>query len=286
MKPLIIIPVYVNAPGQLNYLQGCLETLRDTSTTAMADDIDIMMVDDASPLEDVSDLLESFATRFGAELVVKTENGGFSKTVNVGLVKAHRENRVAVLVNMDVSFVAPRWLDNALEDEADIVGGMLLYQNKLIQHGGVFFSLLHRQWDHRFRLAPFTLPEANMRFECPVTGALQIIKPSAMEEIGYFDENFSLAYEDVDYCVRADMKGLKVAYNPTVRAYHFESLVRGHGPEAVKHKAMHDQSLMYFMQKHQNTPLQKYVPPIDRRRNENDANTVPATDNHPVQLPS
>ena len=179
--------------------------------------------------------------------------------------KAHEERRIAVLVNQDIEFMQKDWLTNGCEDPAGIVGARLVYSSHLIQHGGVFFSILNRFWDHKFRFAPFNLPEANVRCECPVTGALQFIKPEVMDKIGYYDEGFKLAYEDVDYCLRAIFDGIEVVYNPTIMAYHHETVIRG-DPDNTKARQWYHESLAYMNNKYANVPLTQFCNQIDRKR--------------------
>lgn len=220
MKPLIIIPHYANKAEHLTVLETAIQTARGTA------DADIMVIDDCSPLPANKIVLPKLCERFGVDLVMKDENEGFSRTVNVGLRRAYEEGRTGVLCNSDIQFVRPGWLEFAMQDPAPVVGARLLFPSLLIQHGGIYFSLLHQYFDHLFRFAPHNLPEANVRSICPVTGALQIIKPEAMDAIGFYDEEYRLSYEDVDYCIRIFEAGMECAYNPSVVALHHEGLVR------------------------------------------------------------
>ena len=270
--PLCIIPVFIHRADHIQLLTRCLASLRDPSRTSSK--IDIILVDDCSPFEGKSAILKGLAKQFDCDLFEKPANTGFSKTVNVGLMKAHEEGRVAVLINMDMEFSVPgfeckNWLKIALKDPADLVGARLVYPTGLIQHGGVYYSLLHRYLDHLYRYAPPNMKNANVRAEVPVTGALQIIKPQVMDAVGYYDEHFKMAYEDIDYCLRTMLPpelggaGLKVAYNPEVVATHHESLIRG-GQQ--KYSQWHDESWIYFQKKYARTPMQGLIPPIDRAR--------------------
>lgn len=285
MNPLCVIPTFMHKPEHVQLLRNCLTSLRDHRTDT---EVDILMVDDCSPLEGKSEILKAMAEEFDAELHEKPINTGFSQTVNRGIMQAHLAKQDCVLVNMDVEFMAecPDWLNEGLADPAMIVGARLLYANGIIQHGGVYFSLQHRYWDHLYRYGPFNLPEANVRRNVPVTGALQIIKWACIDQIGYYDEAFKMAYEDVDYCCRAMLPppwgaGLEVAYNPKVMAYHHESVLRG---GQKKYSLWHDESFAYFMQKYATTPLQMFIPPLDRDRSKSLGELHPKRSALPVGL--
>ena len=53
------------------------------------------------------------------------------------------------------------------------------------------------------------------------------IRRELIERVGLFDEAYPMAYEDVDYCVRAWEAGFEVSYAPLAVLYHDESITRG-----------------------------------------------------------
>ena len=169
----------------------------------------------------------------GIALVSNDENSGFSATVNAGLEFALATERDAVLVNADIEFLEPGWLERmrARTDTqgrpAAVVGARLLYPNGLIQHAGIFLSPLHRDWLHRFQYGPADLPEALTPTRCPVTAALQLIRYETLEQIGLYDETYKMCFEDLDYCLRVFEAGLECIYEPTVVATHREKFFRG-----------------------------------------------------------
>jgi GT2 family glycosyltransferase len=145
----------------------------------------------------------------------------------------------AVLVNADIEFTQPGWLDlmRARTDTqgrpAAVVGARLLYPNGLIQHAGIFLSPLHRDWLHRFQYGPADLPEAQVPTRCPVTAALQLIRYETLEQIGLYDETYKMCFEDLDYCLRVFEAGLECIYEPTVVATHREKFFRGKADEKI-----------------------------------------------------
>lgn len=266
-EPLIVVPVYVTQPVDLELIITLLESIRKTEPESQA-----LLVDDGSPADVLVDEVEAACDRLGFELHRKGENSGFSKTVNVGLRRALVEGRDAVLVNADVEFPDDGWLrrmqeqpaadmnGDLLAEPAAIVGGLLLYPNGLIQHAGIFYSLLTRDFGHIYNYAPGDLPEAQHPRVCPVTGALQFIRHSCLTTVGIYDENFTMGWEDVDYCIRTFLAGLPCVYAPTVRAYHHEQFFRGRpSPKVADWQA---KSWIYFMQKYARQSFADFVPSV------------------------
>lgn len=216
MKTLAVVPNFSRKKEDLEMLDKSLTSLRDTA------DCDIVVVDDASPYGGA----EFIADIVGADFLPQRENRGFSHTVNVGLMKAHEEQRDAVLVNSDVIFKKP-WLHAMENTDAAIVGALLLYPNTCIQHAGIYHSNFLQVWVERLKFGPHDLPAAHVPKDCPVTGALQFIRLETMNKIGVYDEAFKLGWEDVDYCLRAWKFGMRVTYQPEAAATHHESFTRG-----------------------------------------------------------
>jgi GT2 family glycosyltransferase len=55
-----------------------------------------------------------------------------------------------------------------------------------------------------------------------ISGAFMAISKRANNKVGLFDENFFLYTQEVDFCLRCKMHGLKVYYYPDVSAIHLQ----------------------------------------------------------------
>lgn len=261
-KALTVIPTYLRSAQDLEVLLEAVTSLRRTAPEA-----EVLLVDDASPASHLVEVIAEQASDLNLELHRQEENAGFSRTVNVGLRRALQEGKDAVLVNADIAFIEEGWLDvmqaqRRADDAglADVVGGLLIYPNGLIQHAGIFFSLLHRCFEHIYKYAPQDLPEAKFARRCPVTGALQFIRHETLATVGVYDEKFRMGWEDVDYCIRVFQNGGECVYQPRARAYHHESLFRGQGSDKVA--KWQEESWDYFRRKHQATSFAEWVPTI------------------------
>jgi GT2 family glycosyltransferase len=229
-RPLVVIPAFLREPADYALL---LATVRSVAHTA-ARQTELVVIDDGSPAAELYD------DRLDAELIRKPENTGFSATVNVGLRRALEQDRDAVLLNADVVLQTPGWVSVMRHQHrlggpglASVVGALLLYPSGLVQHAGIFMSLLTRGLDHFYKFGPGDLPEAQVPRSCPVTGALQFIRHECLATVGLYDEAFKLGWEDVDYCIRVLLSGRECVYQPAIRALHHESAFRGRPSEKV-----------------------------------------------------
>ena len=102
LRVTIVLPVY----GGTQHVRRCVESLL---TYTHLPHVELLIIDDASPDERTTTLLERYA-RIGFVTVLRNEtNLGFTRTVNRGL--RHASDRDVVLLNSD-TVVSPRWLEN------------------------------------------------------------------------------------------------------------------------------------------------------------------------------
>jgi GT2 family glycosyltransferase len=198
-------------------------------TTRRRRDVRIVVVDDGSPPE----AQERLRKQAGVEVIANSENVGFARNVNRALRDAVERGDDVVLLNNDM--IARRgWLETlqyaAYEsNDRGIVGPKLLYPDERIQSAGSYRNLDQPEWfDHRFRFKPADHGPANVPAPVlGVTGACMYITRETLEAIGLMDESFPMAFEDVDYCIRAWEKGFRVLYYPASVLTHVESQTRG-----------------------------------------------------------
>jgi GT2 family glycosyltransferase len=221
-KPVtVLIPSYRDA----THVARLVRSIRRTTRRAR---VRIIVCDDASGEEHLARLR---AIR-GIEVIAGAHNAGFAANVNRG-IRAADPARDVVVLNSDT--VARRgWLAclqhaAVTGDRAGVVGAKLLYGDGRIQFAGTVRNRAAPEWfDHRYRFKPADWGPANVSQPVlAVTGACMYIRRELLDQIGGFDEAFPMAYEDVDYCLRAWSAGYRVLYCPEAELGHLESFTRG-----------------------------------------------------------
>ena len=218
----IVIPTY----GDPCHTADVVRSVRRTTDRAR---VQIVVTDDASHATDLAALR---AIGDIDELILCERNTGFAGNVNRGLAVADPLHDVVVL-NSDV-IARDHWLECLQHaaytaDDIGIVGPKLLYPDGRIQHAGVHRNLGAPVWfDHRFRFKPADHGPANVTGPVlAVTGACMYVRRTLLDTVGPLDERYAMAYEDVDWCLRAWQAGFRVLYHPPATLDHVESPTRG-----------------------------------------------------------
>lgn len=245
-KTIIIIPSY----NDTLLIKQCLASIKKTVPSAK---YHVVVVDDYCTNES-RESLSAFESK-NVTVIYRDKNGGFAVAVNTGMnysLKKFPHNDI-VLLNSDT--VAHKdWLA-ALQHGAyqyaknvGIVGAKLLYQDGRIQSAGSFRNTELPEWfDHYYRFQPSDYAPANIPQYCiGVTGACMYITNKTLKKLGILDDKFPFAFEDMDYCIRAWNKDMKVLYYPAAELTHLESATRGLNKNiGEKEKA----SVRYFWKK-------------------------------------
>ncbi|MFX0199678.1 MAG: glycosyltransferase [Candidatus Hodarchaeota archaeon] len=219
-KVSIIIPTRDKA----DQLKQCIESIESETTYR---NFEIIIVDNAST---EPELLEYLGASLH-QVIQYSEEFNFSKINN--FAASHAKGEYLLFLNSDTRVISPEWLEAMLEhsqrEEVGIVGAKLLYPNGSIQHAGV---VVERNWVrhiHRFN-NPYEHGYYGMadvvRGLNVVTGACLMVQKSVFQEVGGFEENLPVVYNDVDLCLKVRSRGYLVVYTPYALLYHYEGMSR------------------------------------------------------------
>jgi GT2 family glycosyltransferase/glycosyltransferase involved in cell wall biosynthesis len=158
----------------------------------------------------------------------------FSRKMNVGVELA--ETEFVLLLNDDMEVVSPNWLSDMMGiarlDGVGTVGAQLCYPDGSLQHGGVTVGLEGGRAGHVLKGLPpgdegYLSYRAATRNVFGVTAACMLVRRALYQEVGGFNEHdYSLAYNDVDFCARVSTQGWRHVYVGHAVLLHFEGTTR------------------------------------------------------------
>jgi glycosyltransferase involved in cell wall biosynthesis len=142
-----------------------------------------------------------------------------------------------VFLNDDLQPLEPGWLRAlqtfALDAGVGGVGARLLFSDGSLQHAGFLphgAAAAHAWVYRRRRRGTFHDWALVHREWSMVTGAVFATRRSVMEEVGGFDEVFSVEFNDTDLCLRLRALGYRIVYTPHAEMIHVEKVSRGEAP--------------------------------------------------------
>jgi glycosyltransferase involved in cell wall biosynthesis len=138
---------------------------------------------------------------------------------------------VLCFLNDDVFPSTSDWLERmlaqAVRPEIGIVGALLLYPDGSIQHAGVVVDRWHPAHLGRFQRESSYWPWLRLTREVSaVTGACMVMRRSTWNDLGGFDLQFPVNYNDIDLCLRVAARGYRILIETRAVLVHEEARTR------------------------------------------------------------
>ncbi|HEY2535246.1 MAG TPA: glycosyltransferase family 2 protein, partial [Xanthobacteraceae bacterium] len=227
-----LVSVIIPTRNYCEFLQKCVDGLINRTNYKP---LEIVIADNGSSEPDSLAFLADLRTRPGFVIIEDREPFNFSRLVNRGVAASSGE--ICVLLNNDVDVINADWLDelvsHALRPEVGAVGAKLYYADDTLQHGGVILGVggvAAHEHKHVPRASDgyFGRLKLTHSLSC-VTAACIAVRRAVYDAVGGFDEkHLTIAFNDVDFCIRVREAGYRIIWTPYAELYHYESLSRGY----------------------------------------------------------
>ena len=225
-----LVSILIPNRDQKETLEKCLNSIWEKSTY---NNYEILIVENNSSSPEIFDYYREIEKRPGVRILTWKEGFNYSAINNFGEKSAAGD--YLLFLNNDVEVINPRWIEellgNCQRKEVGIVGAKLYYPDDTIQHAGTVIGIGGIA-GHAFLNMPRSrtgyLHKASLQMDLSaVTAACMMMKRQVFKQLGGFEERLSVAFNDVDLCLRTEQAGYLVVYNPEVELYHYESKSRG-----------------------------------------------------------
>jgi glycosyltransferase involved in cell wall biosynthesis len=259
---LPLVSLLIPTRDGLDHLKTCIESILQKTTYP---NYEILVIDNQSTCPDTLAYMRQLETNAKYQKRIRIlpydHPFNFSAINNYAAKQAHGE--ILGLINNDVEIINGDWLSEMVSHvvRADIgcVGAKLYYPDGTLQHAGVVLGI-GGVAGHSHKYFPGASNGYFGRLRTThnvsaVTGAARLVRKSIFEQIGGLDEQgLSVAFNDVDFCIKVREAGYRNLLTPFANLYHHESKSRG--PENTRIKEIRFQSEIECMKKRwQNTLL-------------------------------
>lgn len=229
-------------------LEKCIQSILEKSSYT---NYEILIVENNSTGEEIFSYYKELSGNSKIRLLRWKREFNYSAINNYGAKKAKGD--YLLFLNNDTEVISPDWIEEMLgfcqRPDTGIVGARLYFGNNTIQHAGTVIGIGgiagHMFTDMPRERSGYMHKAAIIQDLSAVTAACMMVKRQVFEEVQGFEEQLSVAFNDVDFCLRVREKQYLVVYDPYVELYHYESKSRG--AEDSKEKVRRFQSEIEFM---------------------------------------
>ena len=231
------VSIIIPTKDKVEVLKNCIDSIQKKTDY---ENYEIAIVDNQSKEGETFEYYEKLGENPRIKILEYNKPFNFSAINNYAVSKVDTD--YILLLNNDTEVISKEWLSAMLEHaqrkEVGAVGAKLLYPNNTIQHAGVILGISGTPGKkgvagHSHKYLPnagygYFLKAHLIENLSAVTAACMMLRKEVFEEVGGFDENLSVAFNDVDLCLKIREKGYLIVYTPYAELYHHESLSRGY----------------------------------------------------------
>jgi O-antigen biosynthesis protein len=226
----VLVSILIPNRDQADLLARCVQSIHGSSWT----DYEVIIIENHSKEPETLTTYSQLTRDSRVRVASWSEPFNYSAVNNFAATQARGD--VLLFLNNDTQVINPDWierlLDYALEPSVGAVGAKLYYLDDTIQHAGVIVGMngwgcghYHRGFGrHEAGYGRRLLAAQNLS---AVTGACLMTRRSAFVEVGGFDPNLVVTFNDIDYCLKLRSRGYRVVWTPHSELYHFECRTRG-----------------------------------------------------------
>ncbi|GFO71435.1 O-antigen biosynthesis protein [Bathymodiolus japonicus methanotrophic gill symbiont] len=251
-KDLPLVSIVIPTRNGFHLLHRCIESIIAKTIYA---NYEFIIIDNGS--DDLVTLRYLQRLQENPRVTIIHDDSPFNYAALNNKAVAEAKGEIIALLNNDLEVINADWLDemvsHVIHPEVGAVGAKLYYPDDTIQHAGVIVGL-GGVAGHSHKHSPRDNPGYCGRLLLAqnlsaVTAACLLVRKEVFDAVGGFDEqNLSVAFNDVDLCLRIQEKGFHNVWTPYAEMYHYESASRGY-EDTPKKQARFNKEVAYMKQR-------------------------------------
>ncbi|HHQ4887586.1 TPA: glycosyltransferase family 2 protein, partial [Aeromonas veronii] len=230
-NPAPLVSLIIPTRDHLELLERCVKTILECTSYRF---FEIIIVNNQSSCLKTISYLERIKKVEQVRVINYDHPFNFSAINNFAV--SHARGSIIGLINNDIEVLSADWLEEMVRQvcrpDIGCVGAKLYYPDMRIQHAGVvlgiggvaghshkFFRQHHHGYHSRLSL---------VQNYSAVTAATLLVRKSVYDEVGGMETSLSVAFNDVDFCLKVLDAGYRNLWTPFAELIHHESVSRGY----------------------------------------------------------
>ena len=233
-----LVSIVIPTKDHVETLDACVMSIAQKATYA---NYEIVLVENNSEAPETFAYYETLPERVAAasegkgiaRVVYWPGEFNYSQIINFGV--KHAKGDYLLLLNNDTEVISPDFIEEMMgylqRPDAGVVGAKLYFADHLVQHAGIVVgvrgALAHANQDFSAKREGYLARAVRPGNFSAVTGACQMVRRDVFEQVGGYNEEFAVGFNDADFCLRAWEAGYRTIFTPYAELYHYEFTSRG-----------------------------------------------------------
>ena len=234
-----LVSIIIPMKDKSDMTRRCLDSIYSKSTYK---NFEIILVDNNSTEQATFDMIKEYENKYSNFKSIRLECPFNYSYINNEAVKVAK-GKYLLFLNNDTEVMSTDFIEYMLgyarQDHVGCVGIKLLYPDKLVQHAGVVLGYggfaghiyVANSYNDNGLFGRLVMPYNYTA----VTAACLMINKDKFNSVKGFDENLTVALNDVDLNLKILEKGYYNVCLSNVEMFHYESKSRGYEASSEKH---------------------------------------------------
>lgn len=237
-EPAPLVSIVIPTKDHIETLDACVMSIAQKATYA---NYEIVLVENNSEDPETFAYYETLPERVAAasegkgvaRVVYWPGEFNYSQIINFGV--EHAKGDYLLLLNNDTEVISPDFIEEMMgylqRPDAGVVGAKLYFADHLVQHAGILVgvrgALAHANQDFSAKREGYLARAVRPGNFSAVTGACQMVRRDVFEQVGGYNEEFAVGFNDADFCLRVWEAGYRTIFTPYAELHHYEFTSRG-----------------------------------------------------------
>ena len=237
-EPAPLVSIVIPTKDHVETLDACVMSIAQNATYA---NYEIVLVENNSEDPETFAYYESLPERVaaasGGKGAARVEwwpgEFNYSQIINFGV--KHAKGDYLLLLNNDTEVINSDFIEEMMgylqRPDTGVVGAKLYFADHLVQHAGILVgvrgALAHANQDFSAKREGYLARAVRPGNFSAVTGACQMVRRDVFEQVGGYNEEFAVGFNDADFCLRVWEAGYRTIFTPYAELYHYEFTSRG-----------------------------------------------------------
>lgn len=233
-----LVSIVIPTKDHVETLDACVMSIAQKATYA---NYEIVLVENNSEDQETfayyETLPERVAAASGGKGAARVEwwpgEFNYSQIINFGV--EHAKGDYLLLLNNDTEVISSDFIEEMMgylqRPDAGVVGAKLYFADHLVQHAGILVgvrgALAHANQDFSAKREGYLARAVRPGNFSAVTGACQMVRRDVFDQVGGYNEEFAVGFNDADFCLRVWEAGYRTIFTPYAELYHYEFTSRG-----------------------------------------------------------
>lgn len=237
-----LVSIIIPTKDHVDLLDACVTSLL---ATAGWENLEVLVIENNSTDPATFAYYDELVARDARIRLLRYE-GAFNYSKIINWAAAQAQGSYLLLLNNDTQALTDNCIREMLgyfqRPEVGVVGPLLLFPDGLVQTAGLALMRDGRLGFLNQNLTLATHGGYLASLECPrdcsaVLGAAQMVSKALFDQLGGYNEELVVTYNDVDFCWRVREAGKLVVYTPHAQLSHREFATRGRDSRDAEHAA-------------------------------------------------